>query len=240
MPTTAAADIPVRNLQDILTALERHPEWRTALRQQLLGEELLELPAVFAKFATETTRRLDLLTEDVGTLKSDVGTLKSDMVDVKTAITKLTNNVGKLTNDVGVLKGAHAEATARAEIALIADDLDLEHRRIVPKLELRHMARDGGADPRDDAMKSFLASDIIAETTNADGETTYLAVETSFTGDLHDADRARDHAALMERLTGRPCRAVIASRQKNAGLAKLVERGEIAWHELTIRIQPAG
>ena len=44
----------------------------------------------------------------------------------------------------------------------------------------------------------------------------------------------------MERLTGRPCRAVIASRQKNAGLAKLVERGEIAWHELTIRIQPAG
>ena len=240
MPTTAAADIPVRNLQDILTALERHPEWRTALRQQLLGEELLELPAVFAKFATETTRRLDLLTEDVGTLKSDVGTLKSDMVDVKTAITKLTNNVGKLTNDVGVLKGAHAEATARAEIALIADDLDLEHRRIVPKLELRHMARDGGADPRDDAMKSFLASDIIAETTNADGETTYLAVETSFTGDLHDADRARDHAALMERLTGRPCRAVIASSQKNAGLAKRVERGEIAWHELTIRIQPAG
>ena len=49
MPTTAAADIPVRNLQDILTALERHPEWRTALRQQLLGEELLELPAVCSR-----------------------------------------------------------------------------------------------------------------------------------------------------------------------------------------------
>ena len=225
MPTTAAADIPVRSLQDILTALERHPEWRTALRQQLLGEELLELPAVFAKFARETTRRLDLLTEDVGTLKSDMG-------DVKTAITRLTN-------DVGVLKGAHAEATARAEIALIADDLDLEHRRIVPKLELKHMARDGGADLRDDAIKSFLSSDIIAETTDGEGETTYLAVETSFTGDLHDADRAQDHPALMQRLTGRPCRAVIASSHKNASLAKLIERGEIAWHELRIRIQPA-
>ena len=211
MPTTAAADIPVRSLQDILTALERHPEWRTALRQQLLGEELLELPAMFAKFASETTRRLDLLT---------------------TAITRLTN-------DVGELKGAHAEATARAEIALIADDLDLTHRRIMPKLELKHMARDGGADLRDDAIKSFVTSDIIAETTDAEGETTYLAVETSYTGDLHDADRARDHAALMQRLTGRPCRAVIASSHKNAGLAKLIERGEIAWHELRIRIQPA-
>ena len=211
MPTTAAADIPVRSLQDILTALEHHPEWRTALRQQLLGEELLELPAMFAKFASETTRRLDLLT---------------------TAITRLTN-------DVGELKGAHAEATARAEIALIADDLDLTHRRIMPKLELKHMARDGGADLRDDAIKSFVTSDIIAETTDAEGETTYLAVETSYTGDLHDADRARSHAALMQRLTGRPCRAVIASSHKNAGLAKLIERGEIAWHELRIRIQPA-
>ena len=232
MPTTAAADIPVRNLQDILTALERHPEWRRALRQQLLGDELLELPAVFAKFATETTRRSELLNNDVDTLKSDVDTLKSDMVEVKTAITRLTN-------DVGILKGAHAEATARSEIAVIADELGLEHRRIVPKLELRRMARAAGADLQDDAIKSFLASDIIAEATDAQGETTYLAVETSFTGDLHDADRAREHAALMERLMGRSCRAVIASRQKNAGLAKLVERGEIAWHELTIRIQPA-
>ena len=257
MAATAPADVPVRSLRDILTALERHPEWRTALRQQLLGEELLELPALFAKFAGETTRRLDLLTEDlasfkastarrldglaadvgtlksdVGTLKSDVGTLKSDMGDVKTAITKLTN-------DVGELKGAHAEANARARIALIADELDLEHRRIVPEVELRHMARDSGADLRDDAIKSFVNSDMIAEATDAEGETTYLAVETSYTGDLHDANRARSHAALMQRLTGSRCRAVIASSHKNAGLAKLIERGEIAWHELRVRIQPA-
>ena len=211
MATTAPADIPVRSLQDILTALERHPEWRTALRLQLLGEELLELPAMFAKFASETTRRLDLLT---------------------TAITRLTN-------DVGELKGAHAEANARAEIALIADDLDLTHRRIVPKLELKHMARDGGANLQDDAIKSFLSSDIIAETTDGDGETTYLAVEASYTGDLHDADRARSHAALIQRLTGRPCRAVIASTHKNAGLAKLIDRGEMPWHQLKFQIQPA-
>ena len=211
MATTAPADIPVRSLQDILTALERHPEWRTALRLQLLGEELLELPAMFAKFASETTRRLDLLT---------------------TAITRLTN-------DVGELKGAHAEANARAEIALIADDLDLTHRRTVPKLELKHMARDGGADLQDDAIKSFLSSDIIAETTDGDGETTYLAVEASYTGDLYDADRARSHAALIQRLTGRPCRAVVASTYKNAGLTKLIDRGEMPWHHLKFQIQPA-
>ena len=172
-----------------------------------------------------TTRRLEALATDVGTLKSNIG-------DVKTAITKLTN-------DVGTLKGAHAEANARARIALIADDVDLEHRRIVPTRELKHRARDGGADLQDDAIKSFLNSDIVVETADGEGETTYLGVETSFTGDLHDADRARNHATLLQPLTGKPCRAVIASSQKNAGLSKLIERGEIAWHELRIRIQPA-
>ncbi len=225
MATTAPPDVPVRSLQDILTALERHPEWRTALRQQLLGEELLELPALFAKFAAETTRRLDLLTQELGTLKSDVSTLKSD--------------VSTLKNDLGILKGAHAETKARADIAVIADELDLEYRRIVPRVELRRVARENGADLRDDEIKSFVASDIIAETIDAQGERTYLAVEASFTGDLHDADRARRHAALMQRLTNKRCRAVIASARNNDRLLELIERGEVAWHQLQIRIQPA-
>ena len=140
---------------------------------------------------------------------------------------------------MGDLKGAHAEANAQGRIALIADELDLEHRRIVPAVELRHMARDSGADLQDDAIKSFLSSDIIAETTDGNGETTYLAVEASYTGDLHDAERARSHAALIQRLTGRPCRAVIASTHKNAGLAKLIDRGEMPWHQLKFQIQPA-
>ena len=225
MATTAPPDVPGRSLQDILTALERHPEWRTALRQQLLGEDLLELPALFAKFAAETTRRLDLLTQELGTLKSDVGTLKSDVRTLK--------------NDVGILKGAHAETKARADIAVIADELDLEYRRIVPGVELRRVARENGADLGDDEIKSFVASDIIAETIDAQGERTYLAVETSFTGDLHDADRARRYAALMQRLANKPCRAVIASARNNDRLRELIERGEVAWHQLQIRIQPA-
>ena len=89
----------------------------------------------------------------MGTLKSDVGTLKSD---------------------VGILKGAHAETKARADIAVIADELDLDYRRIVPGVELRRVARENGADLRDDEIKSFVASDIIAETMdsrpNEDGD----------------------------------------------------------------------
>ena len=236
MATTAPPDVPVRSLQDILTALQRHPEWRTALRQQLLGEELLELPALFAKFAAETTRRLDLLTQDLAAFKvTTTRRLDSLAADVGT----LKNDVGTLKNDVGTLKGAHAETKARANIAVIADELDLEYRRIVPGVELRRVARDNGADLRDDKIKSFVASDIMAETVDAEGNTTYLAVEASYTGDLHDANRARSHAALMQRLTNSPCRAVIASARNNDRLLELIDAGEIAWHQLQVRIQPA-
>ncbi len=282
----------MRSLRDILNALEQHPEWRTALRQQLLGEELLELPALFAKFAAESTRRLDLLTQelaafkatttkrldrlatdvdtlkndvdtlkndvgtlkndvgtlkndvdtlknDVGTLKNDVGTLKNDVDTLKNDVGTLKNDMGTLKNDMGTLKGAHAETKARADIAVIADELELEYRRIVPRVELRRVARDNGADLQDDEIKSFVASDIMAEATDAEGNSTYLAIEASYTGDLHDADRARSHAALMQRLTNRPCRAVIASARNNDRLHKAIDSGEVAWHQLQVRIQPA-
>ena len=225
MATTAPPDVPVRSLQDILTALQRHPEWRTALRQELLGEELLELPALFAKFAAETTRRLDLLTQELAATNKRLDRLAAD--------------VGTLKNDVGTLKGAHAETKARANIAVIADELDLEYRRIVPGVELRRVARNNGADLRDDKIKSFVASDIIAEAVDTEGNTTYLAVEASYTGDLHDANRARSHAALMQRLTNKPCRAVIASARNNDRLLNLIESGQVAWHQLQVRIQPA-
>ena len=243
MATTAPPDVPVRSLQDILTALQRHPEWRTALRQQLLGEELLELPALFAKFAAETTRRLDLLTQDLAATNKRLDVLAQELAAFKATTTRrldrLAADVGTLKNDVGTLKGAHAETKARANIAVIADELDLEYRRIIPGVELRRVARDNGADLRDDKIKSFVASDIMAEAMDAEGNTTHLAVEASYTGDLHDADRARSYAALMQRLTNKPCRAVIASARNNDRLLELIDSGEVAWHQLQVRIQPA-
>ena len=66
-----------------------------------------------------------------------------------------------------------------------------------------------------------------------------MGVEASYTGDLHDADRARNHAPLMQRLTNKPCRAVIASARNNDRVLELIDSGEVAWHQLQVRIQPA-
>ena len=142
--------------------------------------------------------------------------------------------------DSEILQDAYAETKACDNIAVIADELDLEHRRIVATIELRRIARKNGADLRDDEIKSFLRSGIIAETTDAQGETTYVAVEASSTADVQDANRVQRHAAVMQRLTRKPCRAVIASVRNNERLVELIERNEVAWHQLYIRIEPAG
>ena len=205
MTTKATPNVPVQEMQDIVTALDEHPEWRIALRNHLLSQELIELPIVFAKFATETTRRLDLLTASTGELK-----------------------------------GAHAEATAKENIELIADELGLEYRRTIPRIELRHLARDNGADVDSDEIKSFVATDIIAETADADGKPTYIVVEASYTADRYDTERAIRHAGLMEQFTERRCRPVIASTRNSDRILPVIERGEVSWHQIRVRIQPAG
>ncbi|MCE2515095.1 MAG: hypothetical protein J4F37_08815, partial [Acidobacteria bacterium] len=64
---------------------------------------------------------------------------------------------------------SHAEAKARANIEVIAAELDLEYRRIVPGVELRQAARDNGADLQDDKIKSFVARGIMAEALDPEG-----------------------------------------------------------------------
>ncbi len=41
----------VRDLQDLFTLLEQHPEWKSALRASLLGEEFLQLRALVRELA---------------------------------------------------------------------------------------------------------------------------------------------------------------------------------------------
>lgn len=128
------------------------------------------------------------------------------------------------------LMGAHAAATATKNIELIADELGLVYRRTVPRVELRHLARDNGADVSSDEIKTFVATDIIAETVDAEGNATYIVVEASYTADRYEADRAIQHAALMRRFTERRCRPVIASIRNSDRILPLIDCGEVACH----------
>ena len=51
----------INTLDDFLQALDANPSWREAVRSQILGEEILQLPVRFSTFASEADTVLYLI-----------------------------------------------------------------------------------------------------------------------------------------------------------------------------------
>ncbi len=69
-------DIPINTFQDILDVLEQNPKLRDAMRNHLLGEELLQLPARFAQFVELTQEHNRMVEQRLARLEEDVADLK--------------------------------------------------------------------------------------------------------------------------------------------------------------------
>ena len=56
-----AATAKIDTLQDLVRALDKHPEWLEELRVRLLTRELLELPQKLADFIDATNKRFEAI-----------------------------------------------------------------------------------------------------------------------------------------------------------------------------------
>ena len=88
----------INNQDDFLEALRNNPQWRDAVRAQILGDDLMELPAKFDAFVEEqrTTHanldarldridtRLDRMDTRLDRMEGDTGTLKGDFARTRT------------------------------------------------------------------------------------------------------------------------------------------------------------
>ena len=82
-------------------------------------------------------------------------------------------------------------------------------------------------------LASFENADLIIEATHrGDGDSHYIAVEASYTGDWRDVDRATRNAGYLTRFTGQPAHAVVAAQRIRPGIERLVERGEVQWAQI--------
>ena len=77
--------------------------------------------------------------------------------------------------------------------------------------------------------QSFIRADLVLITTNPYGETYYIAVEASYTADERDTTRARRNAELLQRLTGHPCHAVIASVYNVQEIESELRGSDVYW-----------
>ena len=234
----------INSQDDFLRALSENPQWRAAVRAEILGEELLQLPARFDAFVEQ-------MTGFVAEMKSFVAEMRGFVAEQKLFNEEITAYVAEqkrfnehferrlitLSNDVAQAKGGHTRASAIQDAPGIAIDLNagLRYIRTLPREELAKMAQDASAgDIPTRELRSFRRADLVIEAGDGD-DIRLIAVEASFTASQRDASRARRNAVLLSRFTGKPAHAVIASVRNDHDAEAELAAGNVHWHELEER-----
>ena len=126
---TTPVDPRVDTFRDILGALERHPELWGALREQVLGEDILRLPGLvgelygmLAEFMAEVRGRLERLEGDVAGLKAGMAGLEArlervegDIAELKAGFARMEARLERVEGDVAELKAGFARMEARQD-----------------------------------------------------------------------------------------------------------------------------
>ena len=248
---------------DFLRALTEHPEWKAAVRAQILGEELLQLPVQFQAFVQRQLEFNGRMEEFVDQQRQFNTKVQGSIDQMQGSIDQLQEanarqeefnaqqrefnaqqrefnarfeaRMDRIEGDISVVKGGHARSRGVDAAPAIADDLGLEYVRTISRAELVALARElDDTDVTAGDRRSFRDADLIIEASDGN-ETVYAAVEVSYTADRRDSARASRNARYLARLRRCPAHAVVASVRNDHALQELVDAGDIHWHQLEER-----
>ena len=249
---------------DFLHALTEHPEWKAAVRAQILGEELLMLPVRFNAFVEEQREANTEFRDSIAELRESVAELKEINVRQEqfngeqrefNARQEQFNgeqrefNVRqeqfngeqrefnrRILDDVGILKGDLVGRAACDRHQDILDQLGFTLVRMLTKNDLNNLAnRSHTTGIAGASLRSFFRADLIMEVTGDDGSLQYVAMEASYTADERDTDRLLRNCQFMQQFTDRPAHAVISSLRNTHHVQPLVNDGTVHWFQLTER-----
>ncbi len=207
---------------DFLRALREHPEWRQAVRTEILGEELLSLPdlvkensrqiAENSRQIAENSRQVAALTERMDENSRQIAALTERMDRVEAQIAALTGEVRSLRDDVGDLKGRGLE-----------EDLRRGPRRFLTQYRgIRAMDYDERYDMTDviesesERREVNNLDAILVGNDPGTGQQIYVVVEASWTPNRRDLERVRRRAELLARATHVPVLALVAYEKESS------------------------
>ena len=211
--------------EQFLQALRDHPDWREEIRAQILGEELMRLPAAFQAFVVGQQKFNDEMLE-----------FRDEMLEFRQETLRRFENIDRrfdrMESDSSWLKNFSTEFKAKRDVLAICLAAGCELGRILTTAEVNDIATGlSGAEVTSGDRISFARADLIIETERA-GETTYLAVEISYTVAERDQRRAQRNAQYLADHTGCPSVPVVAGVRHDDELQPAIDQGHIIWVEL--------
>ncbi len=215
----------VADFHDLVRLLEERPEWRAQLRQLLLPEELLALPAAVRE-----------LTEQVQALAAAQQRTEEALLALTRRFDHFEWRFDRLEQRVDTIDGEVMEIRydrhAYSYFAPLLRRIDVLGAREIDAL--LDPAADSGALGDDDAAEIRRADLIVRGRRKTDGQPAYLVVEVSSGFGLSDVQRAARRAAILSKVV--EATPVVAGRRITSDAEELatqsgvtvVQNGEVS------------
>ena len=232
-------------IEDFLRVLRENDGVRSAVRRELLTEDVLGLPAQFS----EMLKVQNSILEEQRSLRQDTNSLRETQNSILDTLAIVLRGQGDMSRDIGALHGMYrrqhddlgrfrgnyamdAARKNRSEISKMFARLRGMGRmrfRVLDSAELSDMLDESyesldALNLGEEAWNTFDSSDLIVAVTERRGSRLgfYIAVEASFTGGDRDVSRAIAHAKILRCATGLDAYAVVAAVRLDPNVENLV------------------
>ena len=185
----------INDISDLVQVLQDRPDWLAAVRNLVLGEELLALPRQLARFAESTEANFRLVQEQFRLMHERQDRLEGRTGNFEGYIYEHRVSTRILLRLIQVF-GMNSPTIVMPQEGLAAPEIN----------RLINRGPQSGA-VRQDEIADLLETDIII----ADQDGGYAVIEVSVTADYDDIERAERRARVMSLASGLPAKAVVAT-----------------------------
>ena len=244
--TPTPTPTPIATFEDILAAMENNPRLQAAMRQHILDQEFLQLPAIVRELQQTVARLAQLVHEYIAAnderqeqiearldrLEAGQARLEQDVAELKTGQAELKAGQARLGGNMNRLMGSDYERKAARRASRLAQRyLHISAIRVIYAITA----------PDDNRLPELLDRAVAAgridvseagELENADivmsGSGHYAVAEVSVTLDESDVQRARERADLLAKATMTPVRATVIGAYALDAAVRSASANEVA------------
>ena len=237
---------PIHTFQDILDAMSANPELAVAMRQHILGEEFLQLPAIVRELQQAVAQLTQTVQDYIATNDARMARMEDRQIRMEDRMghmedrqTRMEDQQTQMTGTLNRLNGSdyerkvarRASRLARRHLAMTDPQtvyaITLPDQNHIPNiLDQATAAQRISAAQCDDLEET----DIILAAPDHSG---YALAEVSITLDGSDVERAHRRASILAAATGRPVQTAIIGVYALATCQPAADE-----HDVTIIILP--
>lgn len=199
----------INDISDLVRVLEERPDWRAAVRNLLLGEDMLNVPQQLAQLIETTNQFIETTNENFRLVNETLQAHSEMLQEHRLRLNRMEGRQGNMEGHIYDQRIANrAMLRARRHFGLnnpvIAMSQYLPHSPEFDRALSR--ATESGAISDDD-MYDLYEADLIV----SDGDNRYVVFEMSITVDNDNIERAARRAEVISLISGSESMAAVAT-----------------------------